>query len=413
MLPPNSRWSDRTEDGERQSGGVGKARAADERREEEQPVPPRYRLSQLVPDDIASYVFLGFSTSGAYVWSYRQGCDGRSGEDDPWFYFQVWLWRQERPLVLLLSEPFYCADDDEGDGLGGGVEHPDVKLLDSADDRAVVVYACQRPRRGDKYCHYHFTIIPLLTTVLGDSRASVACHRFTCECQYDEFPVIPVSLHTMTPGLSTENAGRYLLLVQTSTDVNCLRFDVVHRSNSAASTTTATHSGASAATQSSSVSDSSSGASSLRDFRHNSHVLGAGSWTDDRQRAPVSVGEAEWCVLVRSEGNLEVEELIAAVSELGSDFRPRDYHLRNLHAVSTHQHSRHHTALHRPFAADSLLCVTASSGCARDAAVCAGRPVQRGRRRHGSAVRVCVRRLRDLYDAQLPTPFTHAHCSVA
>jgi len=347
VLPPQARWSERKEDGERQAGSSRAGAADTEQLQQQQSYPPRYRLSSLVPDGVSSYVFLGFSTSGSFVWSYRQGDSSRPGEDGEWFYFQVWLWRQERPLVLLLSEPFYHWQDGGDDELSD-TEHPAVQLLDGEDDSCVAVWGCKRPRRGDEWVKYHFAILPLPVLPLSAStttsgavpaaaaRVAVASHRFTCDCQYDEFPTIPVSLHTVAVEPSATFAGRHMLLVQTCTAVNCLRFDV-NTSSTATATPTASvdTSSCSVDVDDTSSADSCSDVRSLLHLRSDQRILGSHSWTSEQQHAAANDSKRQWRVVVRGESSLDIERLIAAVDELGSDFRLRDYHLRNLRLVSS------------------------------------------------------------------------------
>ena len=340
LLPSGARWSDQKEDGELQPGSS--RTAADS---EQQPQPPRLRLSSLVPDIVSSYVFLGFSQSGSFVWSYRQGDSSRPGEDCEWFYLQVWGWRQEQPLVLLLSEPFYrCqdADDELGDS-----EHPVIVVLDSDDDSCVVVYAYKRPRRGDEWSTYHFCLLPLpvlplprsttaWSAVPGTARVAVASHRFTCDCQWEEVPRSPVSLH-LVPEPTVSSAGRHLLLVQTSTAVHSLRFDTINLNSSSSTTSTANTRDSSSSLDS--TSDNNSSASSLLRFRSDQRVLGSRSWTCEQQRVATDSSSVQWRVVVRSESSLDVEWLIASVDEFDDDFRLRDYHLLNPKLVSWHTHT--------------------------------------------------------------------------
>ena len=343
MLPPSAKWSEHREDGERQPG---RGTAGSTAGEQHQPYPPRYRLSSLVSDGASSYVFLGFSQSGSFVWSYGPGNSSRTGEDSAWFYFQVWLWRDELPLILVVSEPFYRwrPDDDDLDDS----EHPEVMLVESDDDSCVVVYGCRQPRRGDEFIQYHFAILPLPALPLPPSttsaalsagaRVTVASHRFTCDCQHDDRQIMPVWLRTIVAEPTAHCVGRHLLLVQTSTAVNCLRFDVL---NGSSSTAPSAHDTNSSSSSTNATSDPTDNVRSLLHFRSNQRVLSSRSWTHEQHRAATDDSKVRRRVVVRDESSLDIESLIASVDEFDTDFRLRDYYIRNLNLVDRQLHSSH------------------------------------------------------------------------
>ena len=333
------------------------------------PNPPHYRLSSLVPGAVSSYVFLGFSKSASYVWSYRIGDDSRAGEDSEWFYLQAWLWRQERPLVLLLNQPFYRWHyghsflEDEND-------HPIVVVLESDDDSCVVVYAYKRPQpRGEQCGTYHFAILPLPKLPLphstqspvardsGSNGISVASHCFTSDCQWDEVPRIPVSLHVV-PESASASAGRYLLLVQTSTAINCMRFDVI---NGGISTTAPNNMNNSP----SSFDNSSSATSSLLHFRCDSRVFGSHSWTAAHWLNAVNENSVQWRIKVQEESSFDIERLISTAGVFRRmECRVNNYHIANLNVVSIHLLcTPSHSATPVAHIIRSLSCLTSCHCC--------------------------------------------------
>ena len=210
-------------------------------RHSQTPPPTAFSLSSLLPCSPLPFVFLGWSSTGLVLYSYRPGSavPGSADEVSAAFFLQLWTADPPGPLQLRREVRIWQHSSGAPDDDAAPIEeaHPHIHLLESDDEEVVVVHAFAElvqpygergsgaaERREPWPLERHtFTCLTLPSRGPADSSGrelsfSIELRRLT------ESPPLIAALRRVPPPSSSPSCASYVLLIETEATFWCLHF---------------------------------------------------------------------------------------------------------------------------------------------------------------------------------------------
>ena len=285
------------------------------------PSPPSYPLSSLLRCSPLPFAFLGFSSSGHFLFSYRRGSAvaGSRDEESVELFVQCWRCRPPQPLFLLLD--VRVSEDTQEEEL---LYPPMVTMAESDDGRLLLVTVM-----GNLTTRAYASTIFALPD--ADSLTRVLAGRESIM----SFVVQGISFHRcwLGPLLTSSSSSvsavpSYVFLLQTEAAFHCLHFTCsppnsgppIYLSRSAPVTP---------------LSPSPFPHGSLLHPQRCHRVFGSRSWAgwsdyEREDRADTGEQESDSSLEVQSEVSFDVETFLSQLPRVGEDGRMKNYAVHNL-----------------------------------------------------------------------------------